>query len=129
MGASRSGQAKVRSALPGCEIVICTPGRMLDLLDGRKTNLRRVICATPSRSPCTQTNQPTDRAPPHLPACFVTFVGLPAELARAPADLVMDEVDRCGPFLRQQPDGVFTRIHVSHKRHAILTSTRVLLLR
>jgi hypothetical protein len=88
MGASRSGQTKVRSALPGCEIVICTPGRMLDLLDGRKTNLRRVTCATPSRPPCTQTNQPTNRAAAclhvSLPACLhVSWGGqlsLPAHL-------------------------------------------------
>jgi ATP-dependent RNA helicase DDX5/DBP2 len=34
--------AQIRDLERGSEIVICTPGRMLDLLDSRKTNLRRV---------------------------------------------------------------------------------------
>lgn len=33
---------QIRDLERGSEICICTPGRMLDLLDARKTNLRRV---------------------------------------------------------------------------------------
>eukprot|EP01051_Picozoa_sp_SAG22_P003047 SAG22_NODE_143_length_17909_cov_34.254969_13_plen_116_part_00 len=40
-GGAPKGQ-QIRDLERGCEIVICTPGRMLDLLDARKTNLRRV---------------------------------------------------------------------------------------
>ena len=40
-GGAPKGQ-QIRDLERGCEICICTPGRMLDLLDMRKTNLRRV---------------------------------------------------------------------------------------
>ena len=40
-GGAPKGQ-QIRDLERGCEIVICTPGRMLDLLDMRKTNCRRV---------------------------------------------------------------------------------------
>ena len=40
-GGAPKGQ-QIRDLERGTEICICTPGRMLDLLDMRKTNLRRV---------------------------------------------------------------------------------------
>jgi len=39
-GASRGPQ--IRDLEKGCEIVIATPGRLIDLIEARKTNLRRV---------------------------------------------------------------------------------------
>ena len=39
-GASKGPQ--IRDLQNGCEIVIATPGRLIDLLESRKTNLKRV---------------------------------------------------------------------------------------
>lgn len=41
-GVPKGGQ--IRDLQRGCEIVIATPGRLIDMLESGKTNLRRVTC-------------------------------------------------------------------------------------